>query len=88
MVLGGWSTAGAGDPKAAKWFCLKLSKEDVPWLFKEGKGSSWASTSAEMLASHVGVQLFIPARGVKVRSSGEVIFSGGTDNKANDAFCR
>ena len=75
-----------GNPSTARWFSLKLTKLEVPWLFKEGKGSSWASTSAELLASLVAAQIFLPMKEDRGRISGEVVFSGGTDNKANEAL--
>ena len=85
VVLAGWETKGSLDTSSARWFCLELSQADAPWLFKEGKGSSWSSTSSELLASLIGLQLF--GAGVSgQRSSGEVIVSAGTDNKANEAL--
>ncbi|CAE8603404.1 unnamed protein product [Polarella glacialis] len=41
-----------------KWFSLELGPAQAPWLFKEGKGSSWASTPAEMLGAMVAIQAF------------------------------
>ena len=77
VVLGGWETAGEGNTSTARWFSLKLTKLEVPWLFKDGKGSSWASTSAELLASLVAAQIFLPKKEDRGRISGEVVFSGG-----------
>ena len=41
VVLGGWEIS------TGRWFQLILSESDVPYLFSHGKGSQWASTSAE-----------------------------------------
>ena len=43
VVLGGWSLSSGTDPKGARWFSLSLNKQQVPWLFKEGKGSQHCS---------------------------------------------
>ena len=70
----------------APWVFLRLSEKEVPWLFKEGKGSSWSSTTSELLASTVAMLIF-PLGGLKSsRSAAEVIICGGTDNSANEAL--
>ncbi|CAE8737766.1 unnamed protein product [Polarella glacialis] len=86
VVLGGWETRGNLDTKTARWFSLKLTKEQVPFLFKEGKGSSWSSTSSELLASMIAVQLFTTVDDKAQRSSAEVVCAAGTDKRANEAL--
>ena len=59
IVLGGWLLGADADPKKADWFSLDISPEQAPWLFKgEDFESSWASTSAELLASLVALKTF------------------------------
>ncbi|CAE8616008.1 unnamed protein product, partial [Polarella glacialis] len=86
VVLGGWETNGAVDTMNARWFSLTLTREQVPFLFKEGKGSSWSSTSSELLASMVALQLFGPDPGRGARAAGEITCSAGTDNQANESL--
>ena len=57
VVLGGWKLGQSSDLREASWFALELGPEEVPWLFR-GQSSSWASTSAELLASVVALQIF------------------------------
>ena len=54
VVLGGWMLGEKADPKEAAGFSLDVTPDQAPWLFKEGE-SSWASTSAELLASLVAL---------------------------------
>ncbi|CAE6952447.1 unnamed protein product [Symbiodinium sp. CCMP2456] len=77
-----------GDVKKAPWFQITLDKEDAPWLFREGLGSSWASTSAEMLASLAALHFL--KRDFRNIWDGpglfQACFCGGTDNKSADAL--
>ena len=88
IVLGGWFLhKGGGMPATAPWFQLVLSRDEVPWLFKE-EGSSWASTWAELLASLVALHLL--QRDFKEIISGPGLFrsffGGGTENKAAETL--
>ena len=64
----------------------ETEKHTVPWLFKDGKGSSWSSTSSELLACMVAVQVFTTPADRPLRSYGEVVLTAGTDNKANESL--
>ena len=44
VVLGGWEMASGR-------FQVTINQQEAPYLFAAGKGSQWASTSAELLAS-------------------------------------
>ncbi|CAK9003304.1 unnamed protein product, partial [Durusdinium trenchii] len=80
VVLGGWELG------SRRWFSLKLTKHDVPYLFREGGGSQWASTSAELLGTLAALHAFgwlVPA---DVRRSTVVSLSAGTDNQANESL--
>ena len=88
VVLGGWFFWKGHSCWVAPWFQLTLTPSEVPWLFKEELGSSWASTTAELLASLVAI--YILGRDFKdlIRSSGcfRATFQGGTDNKAAESL--
>jgi hypothetical protein len=80
FVLGGWETWETSDPKDARWFSLRVSAEELPCLFKEGKHARGMSTVAELLATLVGLQVF---GWTKVRNRLFTV-SAGTDNLANE----
>ena len=83
IVLGGWLLNEKGDSSTAPWFSLSLSAKEVPWLFREDGETSWASTSAELLASLVAIKV-LPFEKFKSGLHGAHILhcGGGTDNKA------
>ena len=83
IVLGGWLLNERGDSSCAPWFSLSLGVCDTPWLFREDGESSWASTSAELLASLVALKV-LPLNSVMsgAMSSHLLHCGGGTDNKA------
>ena len=83
IVLGGWLLNEKGEPSTAPWFSLSLSAKEVPWLFREDGETSWASTSAELLASLVAIKV-LPFEKFKSGLHGAHILhcGGGTDNKA------
>ena len=78
VVLGGW------DLRSKAWFSLKLFPADVPFLFKENKGSQWASTSAELLASLVALHAFGWLKPGPSRKTVVASLTAGTDNRANE----
>ncbi|CAE8607179.1 unnamed protein product, partial [Polarella glacialis] len=86
VVLGGWICKDKTPTGKASWFSLTLTPCQVPWLFKADKGSSWASTSAELLATIVAVQAF----DISCETGGTAVtrISAGTDNQANDKLSR
>jgi hypothetical protein len=88
VVLAGWTTAGNLDTKQAAWFSLTLSPAQIPWAFKAGKGSSWASSTLEKLATWIAVKLFTSDLASDSQLSAQVVFSGGTDNRANQALAK
>jgi hypothetical protein len=59
--------------------------EEVPWLFK-GQSSSWASTSAELLAAVVALQVFNVGSAPSCRAAHVLHCGGGTDNKAAESL--
>ena len=84
VVLGGWKVLRGQGPEEADWFALELEPRQVPWLFRGPQmESSWASTSAELLASLVALKVFdikCECQGGKVTHL--LLCGGGTDNKA------
>ena len=78
VVLGGCEV-GTG-----RWFQVVITKLDAPYLFAEGKGSQWASTSAELLASMAALVAFGWTEQCRVRKSVELCFTAGTDNRSNE----
>jgi len=86
ITLAGWWCADTLSTKEAQWFCIVLSSSDVPWMFKPGKGSSWASTSAEVLAVLIALHCFKHLLPKSVRTHTEVVLKIGTDNKAAEAL--
>ena len=88
VILGGWFLHKGVSCSSAPWFQLRLGRSEAPWLFKEGLGSSWASTSAELLASLVALHLLERdfAEVLSGPGSFRACFSAGTDNKAADSI--
>jgi len=80
VVLAGWEL------KTRRWFALRLGPKEVPYLFKPGGGSQWASTSAELLASLTALHLFGWLEEQRERRDIEVSLFGGTDNRANESL--
>ena len=78
VILGGWETT------SGKWFQVVIKQSDAPYLFSEGKGSQWASTSAELLASMAALVAFGWAKEGRVRRSVDLCLSAGTDNRSNE----
>ena len=81
VVLGGWEL------KTKRWFSLRLTEVQVPFLFKpDGGGSQWASTSAELLTTLCALQAFGWLSPSRVRRNVAISLVAGTDNMANDAL--
>ena len=78
VVLGGWEMS------TGRWFQLSLSESDVPYLFAPGKGSQWASTSAELLATLAALVVFGWTEAARSRKELELCLTAGTDNRANE----
>ena len=87
VVLGGWLLNDKADPKFAPWFSISLGAVEAPWLFREDGESSWASTSAELLASLVALKV-LPIESFRpgMMRSQLLHCGGGTDNKAAGAL--
>lgn len=80
VVLAGWELS------TRRWFSLRLGPKEVPYLFKPGLGSQWASTSAELLASLLALHVFGWLEKDRGRKALEISLVGGTDNRANESL--
>ena len=80
IVVGGWELV------SRRWFAVRLLPSDVPFLFKPGGESQWASTSAELLASLFALEAFGWLKPSAHRKSLTLSIAGGTDNRANEAL--
>lgn len=88
IVLAGWKMSGSFNTKSADWFSVSLTPQQVPWLFKAEKGSAWASTSLEMLATWIAVLLFVRPSSECSQRQLTMSFTGGTDNKSNESLAK
>ena len=85
VVIGGWESRGGVDPKQARWFSLRIGKEQAPWLFERGHGSRTVASS-ELLGTLAAVHLFVepnPDREVVVGDQVATVIEGVTDNQSN-----
>jgi hypothetical protein len=83
IVLGGWECSGGSDLKNCRWFSIRIKSSEVPWLFKPNDGgSSWSSTSHEMLATMAALILFDSGSNAS-STLGWATVTATTDNQAN-----
>ena len=80
VVLGGHHLS------TKQWFIIEVSPEQAPYLFDKNLESSWASASAELLASLAALQLFGYFVDSGYRRVVPVAVLAGTDNQANEAL--
>lgn len=88
VVLGGWKIYGGVSAQQAQWFSLEIFPGQAPWLFRgSGNESSWASTSAELLASAVALQIFDFGKEFDNLAKSHILHCGaGTDNRATESI--
>ena len=79
MVLGGWECRGGVPTSAARWFALRIERQEAPWLFRQ-HGSQTIATG-ELMATLACVMAFVPPGGNL--DAGGVALSGSTDNLGN-----
>lgn len=80
VVLGGWEVS------SGRWFQICLDESKAPYLFRPGKGSQWASTSAELLATLAALVAFGWTDAATSRKSLELCLAAGTDNRSNECL--
>ena len=81
IVLGGWESRNSTPPSKARWFSVKVTKEEAPWLFQRGHGSRTIASS-ELLGTLVAVFLFCSGPDF-APGPGRMTCSGATDNQRN-----
>ncbi|CAE7884862.1 mettl24, partial [Symbiodinium necroappetens] len=82
VVLGGWECSGA--TKDSRWFSIRLTPDEAPYLFDPEGHSQWASASAELLATLAALHAFGHLEGNAQRRIMTVEVLAQTDNKANE----
>jgi hypothetical protein len=81
IVLGGWECKDGIPPSEARWFSLRVTKDEAPWLFDRGHGSRTIASS-ELLGTLVAVFLFCTGPDFKP-GKGRMSCTGATDNQGN-----
>ena len=80
VTLGGWECRNSTPPDRARWYSVRLSAAEAPWLFARGHASRTVASS-ELLGTLVAVQLFCP---IETRpTTGLMRCTGATDNAGN-----
>ena len=69
------------EPGKARWFSLVITPQEAPWLFVLGSTAA-ASTSAELLATLVALEVFGHLKGSP--SPKKILVEAGTDNLATE----
>ena len=83
VVLGGWEAPGP-----ARWFSVRVSQEDAPYLYDEKGKTQWASASAELLATLAALWAFGHLKASTQRTQVLIVVSAITDNKGNESLSR
>ena len=86
VVLGGWDSRNSHH-KAA-WYSIKLFPSDAPCLFDELGKSQWASASAELLATLVGLWAFGFLTPGNRPHQMPVELPAATDNRGNESVLK
>ena len=71
-----------------KWFSVRVTPSDAPYLFKENGDSEWASAPAELLSVLVALQLFGYLGPKSGRTCIRLWVQSGTDNRSIDFLSR
>jgi len=83
VVLGGWECKNNTPIGQARWFSVKLTAAEAPWLFLKGHGSKTIASS-ELLATLLAVHLFCPCPSPEAKpTKGLMVCGGETDNAGN-----
>ncbi|CAE7357217.1 unnamed protein product [Symbiodinium sp. CCMP2592] len=86
VVLGGWDCAGT--TQESRWFSLRLTPSEAPYLFDSEGHSQWASASAELLATLAALHIFGHLEAGPTRRLMKVEVLAQTDNKSNEGLTR
>eukprot|EP00435_Cladocopium_sp_Y103_P025859 s929_g6.t1 len=80
LILAGWEL------ESRRWFSIRITPSDAPYLFKPSGQSQGASTAAELLASLFALKAFDWLRQDKHRKALQISLTEGTDNRASQSL--
>lgn len=81
VSIGGWESFSGCPPNRARWFSVKLTRKNAPWIYVKGEPFKIIS-SLELLAITVGIMVFGP--GAKWKDlAGRLALTAYTDNQTN-----
>ena len=78
VVIGGWCCSDSRDRGKCRWFSVRLTREDTPWVFESGEAYR-AIAALELLGTLASLVAFPQGRG----SARAFHISAGTDNLGN-----
>ena len=81
IAVGGWESYNGRSPSQARWFSLKLTKKNAPWLYVKGEPFR-VIAAAELVGVLVALVVF-GKEAVWKRGAGRLRVSGFTDNLGN-----
>ncbi|CAE7247092.1 unnamed protein product [Symbiodinium sp. CCMP2456] len=86
VVIAGWELSD--DTFSSRWFSLRLSPKDAPYLFDEKEKSQWASGSAELLATLAALHAFGYLSASVDRTLLDIECVADTDNQGNSRLLK
>ena len=81
VAIGGWETHNTCITKQSRWFHVKLTRRNAPFLYMKGEPFRTISTS-ELLAVTVAIMAFGPSASWR-EGAGRISVTGFTDNLSN-----
>ena len=81
VVFGGHDFSG-------RWFSLRVTRQEAPYLFKDDGSSQWASAPAELLATMIGMHAFGCFDTFSANTTFECTIFAGTDNRSNESLTK
>ena len=86
VVLGGWDARA--QPDKSRWFSVRLTPSQAPFLFDQQGRSHWASASAELLGTLAGLWAFDHLKPSDRPHQIPVVLPAVTDNRGNDSLIK
>ena len=86
VVIAGWELSD--DSLGSRWFSLRLTPTEAPYLFDEQGKSQWASGSAELLATLAALHIFGYLAASVDRKELDVECVADTDNQGNSRLLK
>ena len=82
-VLGGFEFDPSRSTKESRWFSVRLTPEEAPWIFEKGHASKTIAAT-ELMATLLAVHCFVPVPDrPALPSTGVICCQGVTDNQTN-----